>query len=141
MVQGKAVLPNILSVWFQIEWVRLPKPGSISIKISNYITCFKSTIYQQMFDYQLLFRVASLYEGNVLPKNFCLTHLTIRNLSVQSVSCVRLFATPWTAARQASLSKQLPELTQTDVHRVGDAIKPSHPLSSLSPPTFNLSQQ
>ena len=26
---------------------------------------------------------------------------------------------------------QLPELTQTHVHRVGDAIKPSHPLSSL----------
>ena len=29
---------------------------------------------------------------------------------------------------------QLPELTQTHVHRVGDAIQPSHPLSSLSPP-------
>ena len=35
---------------------------------------------------------------------------------------------------------QLPEFTQTHVHRVGDAIQPSHPLSSLSPPTFNLSQ-
>ena len=35
---------------------------------------------------------------------------------------------------------QLPELTQTHVHRVGDAIKPTHPLSSPSPPTFNLSQ-
>ena len=35
---------------------------------------------------------------------------------------------------------QLPELTQTHVHWVGDAIKPSHPLSSPSPPTFNLSQ-
>ena len=35
---------------------------------------------------------------------------------------------------------QLPELAQTHVHRVGDAIKPSHPLSSLSPPAFNLSQ-
>ena len=33
---------------------------------------------------------------------------------------------------------QLPELTQTHVHRVGDAIQPSHPLSSPSPPTFNL---
>ena len=35
---------------------------------------------------------------------------------------------------------QLPELTQIHVHRVGDAIQPSHPLSSPSPPTFNLSQ-
>ena len=35
---------------------------------------------------------------------------------------------------------QLPEFTQTHVHWVGDAIQPSHPLSSPSPPTFNLSQ-
>ena len=35
---------------------------------------------------------------------------------------------------------QLPELAQTHVHRVSDAIQPSHPLSSPSPPAFNLSQ-
>ena len=35
---------------------------------------------------------------------------------------------------------ELPELTQTHVHRVGDAIQPSHPLSSPSLPAFNLSQ-
>ena len=32
------------------------------------------------------------------------------------------------------------ELTQTHVHRVGDAIQPSHPLSSTSPPAPNPSQ-
>ena len=35
---------------------------------------------------------------------------------------------------------QIPEFTQTHVHWVGDAIQPSHPRSSPSPPTFNLSQ-
>ena len=35
---------------------------------------------------------------------------------------------------------QLPELTQTHVHPVSDAIQPSHPLSSPSPPALNLSQ-
>ena len=35
---------------------------------------------------------------------------------------------------------QLPEFTQTHVHRVGDAIQPSHPLSSPSPPAPNPSQ-
>ena len=35
---------------------------------------------------------------------------------------------------------QLPESTQTYVHWVSDAIQPSHPLSSPSPPAFNLSQ-
>ena len=35
---------------------------------------------------------------------------------------------------------KLPEFTQTHVHRVGDAIQPSHPLSSPSPPASNPSQ-
>ena len=35
---------------------------------------------------------------------------------------------------------QLPEFTHTHVHRVGDAIQPSHPLLSPSPPALNLSQ-
>ena len=35
---------------------------------------------------------------------------------------------------------QLLEVTQTHVHQVGDAIKPSHPLSSTSPPAVNPSQ-
>ena len=35
---------------------------------------------------------------------------------------------------------QLPEFTQTHVHQVGDAIQPSHPLSSPSPPASNPSQ-
>ena len=36
--------------------------------------------------------------------------------------------------------QQLPEIAQTHVPRVGDAIQPSHPLSSPSPPPFNFSQ-
>ena len=61
--------------------------------------------------------------------------------SDQSLSRVWLFATPWIAARQASLSiHQLPEFTETHVHRVSDAIPPSHPLSSPSPPAPNPSQ-
>ena len=35
---------------------------------------------------------------------------------------------------------QIPEFTQTHVHRVGDAIQPSHPLLSPSPPAPNPSQ-
>ena len=51
--------------------------------------------------------------------------------SVQLLSHVQLFVTPWTAAHQASLSiTKLQESTQTHVHCVGDAIQPSPPLSS-----------
>ena len=35
---------------------------------------------------------------------------------------------------------QLPRFTKTHIHQVGDAIQPSHPLSSPSPPALNLSQ-
>ena len=35
---------------------------------------------------------------------------------------------------------QLPELAQTHVHQLGDAIQLFHPLSSPSPPAFSLSQ-
>ena len=38
------------------------------------------------------------------------------------------------------LHYQLPKFTQTHVHRVGDAIQPSHPLSFPSPPVPNTSQ-
>ena len=59
--------------------------------------------------------------------------------SVQSLSRVQLFATPWI---QPSLPvhHHLPEFTQTHVHWVGDAIQPSHPLSSPSPPAPHPSQ-
>ena len=42
-------------------------------------------------------------------------------------------------ARPPCLSP-IPEPTQTHLHHVSDAIQPSHPLWSLSPPAFNLSQ-
>ena len=66
--------------------------------------------------------------------------------SVQLLSRVRLFATPWIAARQASLSitnsrslLKLMSMSSTKEH--GDAIQPSHPLSPPSPPAFEVCQQ
>ena len=53
-------------------------------------------------------------------------------------SHVWLFATPCTPG--LSVHHQLPESTQTHVHCVGDAIQPSHPLSSPSPPAISLSR-
>ena len=60
--------------------------------------------------------------------------------SVQSLSRVRLFATPWFAARQASLSitNSRSSLKLTSIKY--DAIQPSHPLLSPSPPAPNPSQ-
>ena len=60
--------------------------------------------------------------------------------SVQLLRHVQLFATTWTAAHQASLSITNSQSSLKLVHLVGDVIQLPHPLSSPSPPTFNLSQ-
>ena len=60
--------------------------------------------------------------------------------SVQSLSHVRLCNPMNHSTPGFPVHHQLPEPTQTHVHRVGDAIQPSHPLFSPSPPAFNLSQ-
>ena len=59
--------------------------------------------------------------------------------SVQSLSHVQLFAT-LCSTPGLPVHHQLLEFAQLHVHRVGDAIQPSHPLLSPSPPVFNLSQ-
>ena len=61
-----------------------------------------------------------------------------------SFSRIWLFVIPWTAACQYcqwTAFHSLLEFTQTHVHWVSDAIQPSHPLSPLSPPILNLSQE
>ena len=51
--------------------------------------------------------------------------------SCSVTSHVQLFATPWIAAHQTSCPSLFPAVAQTHVHRVSDAIQPSHPLSPL----------
>ena len=54
-------------------------------------------------------------------------------------SCLTLCNTMDCSMPGFPVHHQLLELTQACVHRVGDAIQPSYPLSSSSPPAFNLS--
>ena len=73
---------------------------------------------------------------NCIPSTKCVVDI------VPPLSHVGLFVTPWIAACQTSpVLHYLLEFVQTHVHWVGDAIQPSHPLSSPSPFAFNLSQQ
>ena len=59
---------------------------------------------------------------------------------VQSLSCVQLFVTPWTAARHFPVLHYLPEFAQPHVRWISDSIQPSHPLLPTSPPALSLSQ-
>ena len=73
--------------------------------------------------------------GNIPEKEFKI--IIAQMILVQSLSCVQLFATPWTAAHQASLSitnsQSLLKLMSIK------SVMPSNHLI-LSPPAFNLSQ-
>ena len=60
--------------------------------------------------------------------------------SVRSLSHVWLCDPMDCSTPDLSVHHQLPGFIQTHVHWVGDAIQPSHPLTSPSPPAFNLSQ-
>ena len=64
----------------------------------------------------------------------------IEGVSSVTQSCLTLCETMDCSTPGFPVHHQLPELTQTHVHWVSDAIQPSHPLSSPSPPAFNLSQ-
>ena len=73
-----------------------------------------------------------------------LMSLIIQFSSVQFSSVAQSYPTlcdPMNCSRPGlPLHHQLPGFTQTHVHRVSDAIQPSHPLSSPSPPAPNPSQ-
>ena len=73
-------------------------------------------------------------------RNYFLGDFDEQFSSVQLLSRVWLFVTPWITARQTSLSiTNSRSPPKPDVHRVGDAAQQSHPLSSPSP-ALNLSQ-
>ena len=55
-------------------------------------------------------------------------------------SCLTLFNPMDCCMPGFPVHHQLMELAQNHIHRVGDAIQPSNPLSSSSPLAFNLSQ-
>ena len=88
---------------------------------------------------------------NFLLKDNCFTEfcgfLTYINKNQSSVqfrsvtqSCLTLCDPMNRSTPGLPVHTKLPEFTQTHVHRVSDAIQPSHPLASPSPPAPNPSQ-
>ena len=68
------------------------------------------------------------------------SHSTFSSVQFNSIaqSCLALCNPMDCSTPGFPVLHQLPEPTQTHVHCIGDAIEPSHPLSSPSSPTFNL---
>ena len=66
--------------------------------------------------------------------------IPLGNISSVTQSCLTLYELMDSSIPGFPVHHQLPEPTQTHVHRIGDAIQPSHSLSSPSPPAPNPSQ-
>ena len=71
-----------------------------------------------------------------------MSHITSHSVQFSAVaqSCLTLCDPMNRSMPGLPVHHQLPEFTETHVHRVGDAIQPSHPLASPSPPAPNPSQ-
>ena len=83
----------------------------------------------------------STISSSVVPFSSCLQSFP-QSVQFSSVaqSCPTLCNPMNCSTPGFPVHNQLPEFTQTHVHRVGDAIQPSQSLLSPSPPSFNLSQ-
>ena len=75
-----------------------------------------------------------------MPSDFFKTKVWLSQFSSVAQSCPALCSPMNCSTTGLPAHYQLPELAQTHVHQVSDTIQPSHPLSSPSSPTFNLSQ-
>ena len=77
----------------------------------------------------------------LMNKMWCI-HIIKYSVQFSSVSqsCPTLCDHMNCSTQGVPVHHQLPESTQSQVHCVGDATQPSHPLLSPSPPTLNLSQ-
>ena len=78
-----------------------------------------------------------IYESTLLCLPLCYWNWT--QFSSVAQSCPTLCYPMDSSTPVFPVLHHLPELAQTHVHWVGDAIQPSRPLSSPSPPAFNLS--
>ena len=129
-------------------------------------TCVSAKLLQSCLTFATQWAVAcraplsrqEYWSGLPRPPPCDLPHPGINPASLMSPALAGGFFTtsaPWEALSSVQFSRsvvlncsmpglpvhhQLPEFTQTHVHQVGDAIQPSHPLSSPSPPARSPSQ-
>ena len=78
--------------------------------------------------------------GDVSKSNSFKSNIASVQFSSVAQSCLTLCDPMKRSTPGLPVHHHLPEFTQTHVYQVGDAIQPSHPLSSPTPPSLNLSQ-
>ena len=108
------------------------------MEIHCFVTKNVAVFSKLMFNFieKKIYQICCNFLGRQIP--FC-TIVSVQSSSVTQ-SCPTLCDPVNHSTPGLPVNHQLPEFTQTHVHRVSDAIQPSHPLSSPSPPAPNPSQ-
>ena len=113
--------------------------------IMHYLLCY--LIFQSQHTLVILLNTLDIVSSQLNERFLSTRAVSLcsqMHFSVQFSTVAQLCLTLWDPMNCSTpglpVHHQLPEFTQTHVHWVSDAIQPSHPLSSLSPPAFNLSQ-
>ena len=138
-IAEEGTLPNS---FYKATIMLIPKPDKDSTKKEKF-----RQISLMGIDAKILNRIQQnikklIYHDQVgfITGTRILQYTQIQFSSVQSLSRVRLYDPMNHSTPGLPVHHQFPEFTQTQVHRVGDAIQPSHPLLSPSPPAPNPSQ-
>ena len=111
--------------WSCTGLLRHTSPGASSARLLSYYLLFSATQFILLHPFCLLEVCWNLWSGNQFSS-------VAQSCPTLCVSNPMNHSTPGLPVHH-----QLPEFTQTHVHRVGDAIQPSHPLSSPSLPAPN----
>ena len=109
--------------------------------------CFLKNRIIYAYDFGIFFHLTIYYEHSsksihtdLIFLNSCIIVHSMNEFGSVTQLCLTLCNPTDCSTPGFPVHYQLSELAQTHINRVSDAIQPSHPLSSPSPPAFNLSQ-
>ena len=145
-------LEEVITLCFLLEFT-LILLGILQARLQQYMNCERPHVQagfikgrgtrDQIANIHWIIKKAREFHKNIYfcfidyAKAFdCVDH---NQFSSVAQSCLTLCDPMNHSTPSLPVHHQLPDFTQTHVHRVGDAIQPSHPLSSPSPPAPNTS--
>ena len=126
---GAAVNMSLHTAWYSVTWAA----------VASFIFMF-SLGFDSDFPYSFSFVQYIVTEHPLLSVKHCTVQFSSVQFSSVAQSCRTLCNSMNCSTPGLPVHHQLPEFTQTHVHWVGDAVQPSHPLSSPSLPAPNPSQ-
>ena len=127
-------------IHLKIEWKVYRFSTSWQMHTQTYTPSLLTSLFRVIHFLNWYTGRINIVKMTILPKVICRFNAIPMKFSSVSQSCLTLCNPMNRSTPGLPVHHQLPEFTQTHVHLVGDAIQPSHPLSSTSPPAPNPSQ-